>query len=398
LQTAGGNVSSSVTEERSRVFGPALIALLLASFMFRSVMNGVPPVLAEIKHDLSLTNVLTGFLGSLPLLCLAVGSLPGPTLVARFGARRLLGWCLGLMAVGAFVRLAPPVRVNLYLGMGLLSLGAAAAQPAASALVRQWFPNRVQRAATLQASGVTVGGMCGIAFTGAMALIMQWPLTFIVWSGLAVAVAVCWWLLTPGDVSEPARTSARFRTLALHRVSWLMIGIFAAQALVYNTVVTWLPIIFHSWPTARIGLLLTLVNVGTLLPAVAAAVLRPGVVSRRSYYIASGLVGAGSSLLLLSQPEIGIFIAPLLGASVGMAFVGSMALPALLTASPADVSAYAALMLTGGYLISTVGPLLGGLILDVSPSLSPLWPAVVASAAMVPLSFLLSGPPGRSRS
>jgi MFS transporter, CP family, cyanate transporter len=366
-----------------------LIALLTASLTLRSVMNGLPPVLGEVRHDLGLGYLLTGALISLPLLCLSAGSIPGAWLVSRFGSRSVMGIAIAVIAAGAFWRLFPPVPINIYVGMAALSLAAAAAQPAASDLVRTWFPAALQRAATLQASAVSLGGLCGTALTGLMAVALGWRQTFVIWGLVALIAALAWWPLTPRTNPTPQPENRRLRSLARQRITWIMVGISASQAISYYTAVTWIPVVYQAKPVPEIALILTLINIGTFPPTLLIALLRRQVVDRSVYYIVAGALGLVSSGGLLLAPAAAAGCALLLGVSIGMAFTGSMALPAVMAKNDGDVPGYAALMLTLGYAISVVGPLSAGLLLDLGGHLNPLWPVMVSAGVLVGLGMLL---------
>ena len=63
-----------------------------------------------------------------------------------------------------------------------------------------------------------------------------------------------------------------------------------------------------------------------------------------------------------------------------MGFTGSMALPPLLARTQGEVAGYSALMLTIGYLLAFFGPILGGLLLDLTGLLTAPFLVLVAGA------------------
>ncbi len=73
-----------------------------------------------------------------------------------------------------------------------------------------------------------------------------------------------------------------------------------------------------------------------------------------------------------------------------MTFTGATALPALLAASRSQVAGYAAVVLTLGYAIAFIGPLMGGVLLDQTHrTTSPFWPMVAVSVCLVVLGLRL---------
>src|SRR5690242_15016397 len=165
---------------RSRLPLVALIAAV--GFQLRAVVLAVPPVLPAIRDDLHLTFTAAGALTALPVLCLGAAAVPGAFLVNRFGARLVIGTGTAGLGTAALLRLAPPEPVALFAFSGLMALCVAAAQPAMTVIVRAWFPAAIQRAGTVFASALGIGGLAGSAVTVHLASVVGWRGSFVAWS------------------------------------------------------------------------------------------------------------------------------------------------------------------------------------------------------------------------
>src|SRR5437588_837968 len=77
-----------------------LLLLWLGGIDLRLTMLAVPPLIPLIHRELHLDEKAVGALVSLPVLILAVASVPGSLLIAKLGVRRAL--LIGLVFVGAF--------------------------------------------------------------------------------------------------------------------------------------------------------------------------------------------------------------------------------------------------------------------------------------------------------
>ena len=175
-----------------------LVALVAAvGFQLRAVVLAVPPVLPAIRDDLHLTFTAAGALTALPVLCLGAAAVPGAFLVNRFGARLVVGAGTAGLGVTALLRLAPPEPVALFAFSGLMALSVAVAHPAMTVIVRAWFPGAVQRAGTVFASALGLGGLGGAVLTVHLASAVGWRGSFVVWSLLALAVGLAWLAVAP---------------------------------------------------------------------------------------------------------------------------------------------------------------------------------------------------------
>src|SRR6476619_3769223 len=81
-----------------------LFLLWLGGVATRLTMLAVPPLIPLIHRDLHLDEQAVGALVALPVLLLALASVPGSLLIARLGVRRALVIGLGFTAVFSALR------------------------------------------------------------------------------------------------------------------------------------------------------------------------------------------------------------------------------------------------------------------------------------------------------
>ncbi len=351
----------------------------------------MPPVLPAIRSDLHLSFALAGAVSALPVLCLGAAALPGAVLANRFGARRLLLAASVGLGLGALVRLLPPQPAGLIAGTLLLSICVAAAQPGAAQLVRAWFPSAVQRAATIYSNGLTVGGLAGATLTAPLALLAGWRGTFVTWALPALATAALWFWLAPGREGHESQPSGLLR-LARNPEVWRAAGLFGAQSVCYFTAATWVPFLLQSSGPGYVALVLFSMNVLAVpLTVLLAAVRRPYATSP-AFYVAAGLLTAtGTAGLMLGLAPLAWLFGASIGLGTSLTFAGAMALPPVLAGTETEVAGYSAFMYGAGYLVSFIGPLLGGLLVDATDSfVAPFWAVLVGALAMLALGATMS--------
>ncbi len=362
--------------------GPTLALVWLTAFNFRVVFLGTPPVLPAIRSDVHLSLVATGGISSLIVACLGAGALPGALLVNRFGPRIVVAVAgLGLGG-GALARLLPPEAIWLFAGTAVLALSVAAAQPGLTLLLRLWFPDRVQRAATLMTLGLFAGGLTGFGLTPFVAALLGWRGSFVVWGISALLGAALWVRFAPAASHE--RVASRLGGLAREPAVWLAATLFAAQNLAFFNAATWIPFELHRFGPGRVALVLFLSNAVTIpLALVLARVRRPFATWPGYYLLASGLTAAGAGGLLLGLDGVAWALAMAVGAGTGLTFMGALAIPPLVARHESDVAGFSALMLGVGYLAGFAGPAVGGALADRSGTVSASFlPSVVGALAM----------------
>jgi MFS transporter, CP family, cyanate transporter len=373
-----------------------LVALVAAvGFQLRSVVLAVPPVLPEIRDDLHLTFTATGVLTALPVLCLGAAAVPGALLVDRFGARLVVG--AGAAGLGAFavLRLAPPVPAALYACSALMALCVAIAQPAMTGAVRAWFPAALQRASTLFALSLGLGGLAGSALTVRLAQAVGWRGTFLAWGLLALAAGLVWLAAAPGR-REPRRPPlagagpAGIARLLRDPAVWHVAALFGAQSLVFYGSSSWIPFQLRGYSPGYLALVLLTLNVINVPVTFVLMALRWEWASSRRYYAgAAVLVAIGTGAFALGLTDQAWLWAPVLGVGIGMTFTGTIALPALF-ARAGEAAGYSAVVLTAGYVISFAGPFLGGVLLDHTHRItSPFWLMAAVALAMLALGATL---------
>jgi CP family cyanate transporter-like MFS transporter len=373
---------------RSRRLLLALIAAV--GLQLRSVILAVPPVLPQLRGDLHLSFTATGALTAIPVLGLGAAAIPGSWLIARLGARSVVGAGVIGLGLAGLLRLLPPEPVPLYLFSTLMALSIAIAQPAMPAMIRDRFPDAIQPTTTVFTTCLGMGGLAASALTAGLALRTGWRGTFVIWSLPALGVGVAWVLLAPGR-QERRPHPIGLAGLLHDRTVWHVAGLFGLQSLIYYAAAAWLPFDVARRGAGYLSVTLLLLGMGSLPVGAALVGWRWPWARSRRFYVLSGCLALVATVGLAAGP-VGLawLWAAALGVGVAMAFTGSSALPAIFARSPELVGGYAALVLTAGYAISFVGPLLGGILIDRTRSVdTAFWMMAAAALALLVLGLTL---------
>ncbi|HYA45536.1 MAG TPA: MFS transporter [Acidimicrobiales bacterium] len=375
---------------------PRLALLWLIGADLRIAVLALPPVLPDIQRQLHLSEVAVGALTSLPVLLLALGAVVGSAAVALLGPR--LALAVGLVVVGAASGARGLGGAGGLFGASIvLGVGIAVLQPAMPSITREWFPARVGIATSVYGNGIVLGEAMAASLTLPLVLPLTgtWQGSLAVW-GLPALVAAALLVMpfASASASRPVKSAWPRWTDAVAWRSGLLRG---GGSVLYFGTNAFLPTELHA--VGHAGLVapcLAALNTSQLGASVIVALLaRSAGRPHALLAVCGGCAICGLAGIVLAPGPLAVAGSAVVGISSAVAFVISLALPALL-AGPADVHRLAAGMSAIGYLSAFLFPLAGGIAWDFSGKPA----AAFAPAALGALVFgsVLLWPGERTRS
>ncbi|AOY89358.1 MFS transporter [Marinobacter salinus] len=192
---------------------PVAVLLWLAGVYLRIPVLVAPPLAPFISDELGLSQALTGALTTLPILMLAIGSMPGSLSIARIGPRNTLALAMVIMVAGSAGRGLVPDTLTLMIASGVMGFGVAMMQPALPALLPRWLePHHLALGSAIYMNGMLMGEFIGAGITLPVLMPLldnSWRATLLAWSLPALLVAAALFL--------PKRDRAR----PVRKVAWL---------------------------------------------------------------------------------------------------------------------------------------------------------------------------------
>ena len=116
-----------------------LIGIIFIASTLRSPLTSVGPLISSIKDSLAISNVLAGFLTTIPLLAFALISPFAPKIARRFGMELTLFVSLILLTAGIIIR-SLGTTPNLLIGTFLIGLAIAFGNVLLPGLIKLNFP------------------------------------------------------------------------------------------------------------------------------------------------------------------------------------------------------------------------------------------------------------------
>ncbi|MBB6475866.1 MFS transporter [Sphaerisporangium rubeum] len=370
----------------------------MASLNLRPALAGVSPLLGQIMADLGLGAAAGGAITTVMVLCLGLAGPAAPALAGRIGLDRTLLVGLIVLAAGVALRVSGGV-IAVYAGSAVVGIAIAVMNVSMPGVVKEHFPRHVGAFTGIYVSGLVVGAAGASAVMVPLAEEGGWRFAALTPAALAAFAAVLWVPQAVRRAGRAGRSTAvprRYAVLLRDRATWYITGFMGVQSLTFYVMLAWLPTIFHDagLPEDEAGYLLALTNLAQL----AATLTVPWHAGRASTQAPHVTVAAALSI----AGYLGVLLAPvtvpwvwmiLLGAGQGASLALALLLITLRAPDPASVTALSAVAQTAGYVIAALGPLLVGVVHQITGGWTvPLVAGTVACGGQLLLGLLAARP------
>jgi CP family cyanate transporter-like MFS transporter len=370
-----------------------IVGLFIASLAMRPQILAIGPLLPLIRTDLGLPAGVAGLLTTIPVLCMGVFAPVGPRLAARFGAATAFAVCVSLIVgFGVARAFAPNVPLLLLATFGIgVGIGSAGAIP--SMIVAQRMPTRPALGTGAYAGGIVAGSTLASGLAVPLAGEADWRRALVIISLVSIASVVTWFVLVGVGRGDRVVGAVARRLPWSDVTAWLLVVVFGLQSVLFYGVVSWLPNAFveRGWNAVDAGALIGVFNGVGLLTTIGLPLVADRLGSRRIQLLVSSAIAVVALVGVVAAPDLAFAWVSVLGLALGAVFPLVLTLPLDVADEPARVGSVAAMMLLGGYILSSTGPVALGAARDLTGDFgASLWIlvgiAVVLVVACIPLS------------
>ena len=378
--------------------GRIMAALVLVGLALRTPILVIGPLVGQLQADLGMTHAVAGLLGSIPVLCMGLLAPFGPVLAASIGPRLGVAACVALIGIFGIARAVLPDAATIFLATFGIGVGMALVGPILSMIVRGRAPGHPAAGIGAYVAGMIIGGSVAAAIVVPLAdRFGGWRPAFAMIAATAGISLVAWLVLLPADPrtrSRPTLPRLPWRRPA----AWLLGLVFASQSTLFYGSITWLASAYieRGWAAGQAAGLIAFFNGIGLLASLSIPLLADRFGTRRSQMTTAGILAVVGSLVVALSPAeppgslIAFGAVALLGIGIGAFFPLALTLPVDIARDPAEAASITALMLLVGYIVSSIAPVLLGLVRDASGGFTVvLWILVGIATTMVPLALSL---------
>ncbi|MEO7349065.1 MAG: MFS transporter [Terrimesophilobacter sp.] len=357
-----------------------LLGIVLVSSNLRTAATSLSPIVGEVSRDIPLGAAGLGVLGMLPPLTFAAAGIFAPRLARRLGLEASIVVAIVAMIAGFSARAVASEYWGLFAGTLLALAAAGAGNILLPPIVKRYFPDRIGLITSLYATAVAVGIALPPIVAYPIAASAHWRMSLAVWAMLAIVSLPPWIAVlvqrrrslraaldTAPELEEPE--PALLGRIWHSRVAWAITMVFALTSFQAYALFAWLPQLLVD----QVGV--SALEAGLLLGAwgllgMVASFIAPILVARLSNVGWVMHVGAAGFFF----GYLGLLLAP--GVSpwlwIALCGVGQIIFPACLALINLRTKTHeGSIALSGfaqaiGYLIAALGPLLVGLLHDIT--------------------------------
>ena len=380
---------------------PALvaIAILAAAVTLRPSIVAIGALTPRIAGELGTSYAAIGFITTLTIVLVGLAAPLGPSILHRWGFRRSMAATMAVLLVAGLARAISPAYPLLLFWSGTIGILIGIGQSIGPTLGRG--PSISPRLA----SGSFTVGLVGSAIVAAAVAVLVatwtggWRSALIAVSVPIVGSIVIWLIAVPGHAhaGHPDPTMARL-PISDREARWLALA-FGLQAVLYHSLVAWLPEIAAEAGDSEVlgGFLLAILNAAALAASV--AVLLLGGLGSTSFQIIIVSGVACLSVIALASGAPRELAVATLGLSLGAVLPLMVSLGLARSADPATASSLIALIFLVGFVLAGLAPLLIGILRDATGGFaSSLWLLALDALLLVVVAIRVHGPDRRRRS
>lgn len=354
-----------------------MVAIILTSLNLRTAITALSPLVPRMQESLGFGSAIVGVLGMIPTAMFAISAFAMPGLLRRLSASQLMLAAMVLTAGGQVLRVAGASTLMLLIGSVIALFAIGVTNAAMPIVARQYFPNRVAGVSImfLVTSQVAMAAAPLVAEPMARWAEEQgwggWQFSLGSWSLLGVLAAIAW---LPLLIRRPANPDVKNPTMAMTVPVWRtpiglgLAAMFGFTSFVTYSLMAFLPQLFvEAGASAQFGA--TMLAWWTALGLVL-NVLGPWLVARFSTVYPAVL----AAVVFLIVGNLGLALAPMSAPWlwVTLSGLGPLTFPMALTLlntrarTTAGATALSSFGQGVGYAVACTGPLLTGLVRDLS--------------------------------
>ena len=370
-----------------------IVAIILFATTLRTPLTIVGPIISFIRDGLGISNVLAGFLTTIPLLAFAIISPFAARIARKFGMEWTLFYSVVLVCVGILLR-SVGATYTLVLGTVLIGIAIAFGNVLIPSYFKLKFPLHIGLLTGIYTVSMNITAGLAAGFSQNIASRINWQIAL----GFPLLLGVCTlliWIMLLRDqkvVMSLASTHVPKKQLSKVPLAWAIAMVMGLQSFIFYCSTAWLPDIFiNQGLTAETAgwmgsiMQLSQIPMTFLIPIIAAKLhnQRPIVIFFTVCYLLS-FIG-----VWMEWTNLAVLWMIFLGFAGGASFGFVLMLFTLRTKTAYEAAELSGFAQSIGYLVAAVGPVLFGYLHDYASSWNlPLLLFIIISVLLFFASFI----------
>ncbi len=346
-----------------------VLGIIFIASTLRSPLTSVGPIISYIKEGLDISNVLAGFITTIPLLAFAIISPFAPKFASHFGFEKTLLSAMIILAIGILSR-SLGNTFFLLIGTALIGIAIAFGNVLLPALIKLKFPLQVGLLTSIftLSMNVTASVAAGVSYPIA-GTSLGWKGALGCWIVLTIIAIVVWLpqVRKQAGLKGKSKIQNISKPIWKYPLTWAITVAMGLQSFIFYTTAAWIPASLESqgMDANQAGWMFSIMQFSQLPMTFLIPILagrrtdqRPLVVLFSIFYV------IGFTGILMNITSLTILWMILIGLAGGASFGLVMMFFSLRSRNAIEAAELSGTAQSIGYLLAAVGPVLYGYVHD----------------------------------
>ncbi|MGZ9585492.1 CynX/NimT family MFS transporter [Paenibacillus marinisediminis] len=366
------NHVSLAQQSRTQPAWILILGIVFIAATLRAPFTSVGPLLNTIRDSLGISNTLAGFLTTVPLLAFAFISPLAPRLAHRYGMERVLFGALFLLTAGIAIRYIPST-IPVFIGTAVLSSAIALGNVLLPSFIKQKFPDRIGLLTGIYTASMNLSAAVALGLSVPLAeqLGLGWNGSLAFWGLIVIATILLWIPHLRGQAVVSAASTSKVKMGGMWKsaLAWQVTLFLGVQSVIFYITVTWFPdlLIDRGFTPSSAGWMVSLMQFAQIPMTFITPIIASRMKDQRKlvvffgacYFISIAGFSFGHGWVIPVSAVI-------LGIAGGSSFSLAMMLFTLRTRTAQEAAELSGMAQSFGYILAATGPLLFGMLHDVT--------------------------------
>lgn len=349
-----------------------ILGVILVASNLRAPITSVGPLVPYIKSDLGISNTLAGMITTLPLLAFALFSPLVPKLSNKYGIKRTIFVSIIFIGVGVAIRTTFGAA-GLFAGTIIMGLAVAVGNVLIPSFIKQEFPDHIGTATGIYTVSMNTFGATASGVSVPIAMKIGWNGSLSIWISLCIIAIVLWIPQLKNSKGETIKTETKAKKVNLWKVplAWQVSIYMGLQSLIFYSMVAWMPNILMEYglDSSTSGIMLSVLQISMIPVTFIVSIIAGRKSSQRNLVIIGGICALIGILGILSGNTKFIYLwVIMLGVGGAIMFGLSMMFFNLRTRNADEAARLSGMAQSVGYLLAAFGPIMFGVLHDMTNS------------------------------
>ncbi|MFJ7886990.1 CynX/NimT family MFS transporter [Lysinibacillus xylanilyticus] len=350
-----------------------VVSIFFVALNLRPAITGIGPLFNVLLESLHISNTKMSFLTSIPVFCMGLFAPFAVPLQRKLGTKTAITFLIIILVLANGLRFLKESYVLLVVTSFAAGFAIALIGPILNAYIKKKFPNRFTTVVGIYSFGIGTGATLSAALSLPFYSHFHesWTIALGSWAILAI-IALCIWVLAIQN-QELLETSVLTKNEARNPWknvrAWTILIYFGIQTSLFFSIMSWLAPILQTkgFSLVAASSMLTFLSIVQMIGNILVPILMEKWSSRISWLFSLSILGTiGFVILWLGSGSLLWFAVLIIGIVLSGLFPIGLLLPLDEARNDEEANSWSSMVLSGGFMISSVIPILIGYCYDVT--------------------------------